>query len=122
MKLMLKQCWNCKTTFNFENSDIKETQHTETKNRKGDKKPLIKRRFFHTDYSGIVTYNSTKYLVMENIIICPVCGKENRLCEIGREVVSENKYQEIENEVEMFGPNPPSIVGEREAVSMWLSH
>jgi len=114
-------CRVCRTCFDFNQNDIKEKKYFQKKEKVVNRRPIIKRHFFQeNEYFGIITYTELTYSINKKIIVCPVCQKEIVLCERKLENENEKVRQETVDEVEMFGPNPPCVVGESTAIDYWV--
>ena len=117
-----KICKQCKCEFPFNKENIVINTYMSIKNNIIDKIPIIKRRLLNVDYSGIVTIKKITYDVKYTYIQCLLCGHKNTI----KDKIKETKIDEIievktETATEMFGSNPPYVVGEQNAINAWLA-
>lgn len=116
-----KTCNQCGCEFKFHGGNITINARRSIISETVNKEPVIKKRFFSTKYSGIVTIKKITYNVQYSYIPCPICNHENIIRdEISKTKVHETIETKVENEFEMFGPNPPNMVGKQEAIKSWL--
>lgn len=117
-----KTCNQCGYEFKFHGGNITINTRKSAMSKTVDKKPVIKKKLFGKKYNGIVTIKKTIYNIQYSYILCPLCSHENIIRdEISKTKIHETVETKIENEFEMFGPNPPNIVGEQEAIKSWLT-